>query len=258
MNAALDVPIVDGLRVEAEGQAVCLPSDDMKEAITAFVEQRAAGLPGRVILLADASAEHGGPPAGRPSARSHRRPRRTPTGRRPRPRARPRWRACRAPKSPTTFSLPDGTSRRHRRSRPSRRWSGCGSPRSGCRRRRCPGARSRSGSRPRASSRRPPHGRTRAGPAGWTATTPPRRRQGRTSPKPSSRTTDASAVREHLRAGPARRAGLGAVVGERDDGDVAPVGDGRTGAQVFGPVADVVPDPVLEYAASRSYARVWP
>ena len=30
----------DGLLVEAEGQAVCLRSDDMKEAIAAFVEQR--------------------------------------------------------------------------------------------------------------------------------------------------------------------------------------------------------------------------
>jgi enoyl-CoA hydratase/carnithine racemase len=40
VNASWDEAIVDGLRVEAEGQAVCLPSDDMKEAITAFVEQR--------------------------------------------------------------------------------------------------------------------------------------------------------------------------------------------------------------------------
>ena len=40
VNAALDEATVDGLRIEAEGQAVCLPSDDMKEAITAFVEQR--------------------------------------------------------------------------------------------------------------------------------------------------------------------------------------------------------------------------
>ena len=30
----------DGLLVEAESQAECLRSDDMKEAITAFVEQR--------------------------------------------------------------------------------------------------------------------------------------------------------------------------------------------------------------------------
>jgi enoyl-CoA hydratase/carnithine racemase len=40
VNASLDVPIVEGLRIEAEGQGICLPSDDMKEAITAFVEQR--------------------------------------------------------------------------------------------------------------------------------------------------------------------------------------------------------------------------
>jgi enoyl-CoA hydratase/carnithine racemase len=40
VNAALDEPIADGLRVEANGQAQCLPSEDMKEAIAAFVEQR--------------------------------------------------------------------------------------------------------------------------------------------------------------------------------------------------------------------------
>jgi enoyl-CoA hydratase/carnithine racemase len=40
VNAATDVPIAEGLRIEAEGQAVCLPSQDMREAITAFVEQR--------------------------------------------------------------------------------------------------------------------------------------------------------------------------------------------------------------------------
>jgi enoyl-CoA hydratase/carnithine racemase len=40
VNASWDEAIADGLRVEAEGQAVCLPSNDMKEAITAFVEQR--------------------------------------------------------------------------------------------------------------------------------------------------------------------------------------------------------------------------
>jgi enoyl-CoA hydratase/carnithine racemase len=42
INAATDVPIAEGLRIEAEGQAICLPSDDMREAITAFVEQRPA------------------------------------------------------------------------------------------------------------------------------------------------------------------------------------------------------------------------
>ena len=40
VNAAMDEAISDGLRVEAGGQAVCLPSEDMKEAIAAFVEQR--------------------------------------------------------------------------------------------------------------------------------------------------------------------------------------------------------------------------
>jgi enoyl-CoA hydratase/carnithine racemase len=40
VNAALDEKIADGLRIEAQGQATCLPSDDMKEAIAAFVEQR--------------------------------------------------------------------------------------------------------------------------------------------------------------------------------------------------------------------------
>jgi enoyl-CoA hydratase/carnithine racemase len=40
VNASLDERSVDGLRVEAEGQATCLPSEDMKEAIAAFVEQR--------------------------------------------------------------------------------------------------------------------------------------------------------------------------------------------------------------------------
>jgi len=37
----------DGLVVEAEGQATCLRSDDMKEAIAAFVEQRAPDYQGR-------------------------------------------------------------------------------------------------------------------------------------------------------------------------------------------------------------------
>jgi enoyl-CoA hydratase/carnithine racemase len=40
VNASLDVAMVDGLRIEAEGQGVCLPSNDMKEAITAVIEQR--------------------------------------------------------------------------------------------------------------------------------------------------------------------------------------------------------------------------
>jgi enoyl-CoA hydratase/carnithine racemase len=41
VNVAGTVPTRDGLRIEAEGQAVCLRSDDMKEAIAAFVERRA-------------------------------------------------------------------------------------------------------------------------------------------------------------------------------------------------------------------------
>jgi enoyl-CoA hydratase/carnithine racemase len=41
VNAAGTVATRDGLRIEAEGQAVCLRSDDMKEAIAAFVERRA-------------------------------------------------------------------------------------------------------------------------------------------------------------------------------------------------------------------------
>jgi enoyl-CoA hydratase len=41
VNVAGTMSTRDGLRVEAEGQAACLRSDDMKEAIAAFVEQRA-------------------------------------------------------------------------------------------------------------------------------------------------------------------------------------------------------------------------
>ena len=40
IDAAFDAALRDGLRVEAASQAVCLQSDDMKEAISAFVEQR--------------------------------------------------------------------------------------------------------------------------------------------------------------------------------------------------------------------------
>ncbi len=40
IDVGFDLPIADGLRVEAEAQAVCLPSQDMREAITAFVEGR--------------------------------------------------------------------------------------------------------------------------------------------------------------------------------------------------------------------------
>ena len=40
IESALRVPLDDGLVIEAENQAVCLRSDDMREAIGAFVEQR--------------------------------------------------------------------------------------------------------------------------------------------------------------------------------------------------------------------------
>jgi enoyl-CoA hydratase/carnithine racemase len=40
VNSSAALAIRDGLRVEAEGQSTCLGSDDMKEAIAAFVEQR--------------------------------------------------------------------------------------------------------------------------------------------------------------------------------------------------------------------------
>ncbi len=40
IDAAGSLPTRDGLRIEAERQAVCLRSDDMKEAIAAFVERR--------------------------------------------------------------------------------------------------------------------------------------------------------------------------------------------------------------------------
>ena len=41
VNAGFDIPIADGLRIEAEAQSVCLGSNDMKEAIRAFVDGRA-------------------------------------------------------------------------------------------------------------------------------------------------------------------------------------------------------------------------
>jgi enoyl-CoA hydratase/carnithine racemase len=40
VEASERLPVAEGLVVEAENQAVCLRSDDMREAITAFVEQR--------------------------------------------------------------------------------------------------------------------------------------------------------------------------------------------------------------------------
>lgn len=47
INAASIADIRDGLRVEAENQGVCIRSDDMKEAIAAFVEQRPPDYHGR-------------------------------------------------------------------------------------------------------------------------------------------------------------------------------------------------------------------
>jgi enoyl-CoA hydratase/carnithine racemase len=47
VNTSAHASVRDGLRVEAEGQATCLRSDDMKEAIAAFVEQRPPEYHGR-------------------------------------------------------------------------------------------------------------------------------------------------------------------------------------------------------------------
>jgi enoyl-CoA hydratase/carnithine racemase len=47
VNAATVADIRDGLRVEAESQGVCIRSDDMKEAIAAFIEQRPPDYHGR-------------------------------------------------------------------------------------------------------------------------------------------------------------------------------------------------------------------
>jgi enoyl-CoA hydratase/carnithine racemase len=47
IEAAGRLPVAEGLVVEAEAQAVCLQSDDMREAITAFVEQRDPKYSGR-------------------------------------------------------------------------------------------------------------------------------------------------------------------------------------------------------------------
>jgi enoyl-CoA hydratase/carnithine racemase len=40
VHSSFDLPMADGLRAEAESQSICLPSKDMREAITAVVEQR--------------------------------------------------------------------------------------------------------------------------------------------------------------------------------------------------------------------------
>jgi enoyl-CoA hydratase/carnithine racemase len=47
VNTSASSSVRDGLRVEAEAQAECLRSDDMKEAIAAFVERRAPEYHGR-------------------------------------------------------------------------------------------------------------------------------------------------------------------------------------------------------------------
>jgi enoyl-CoA hydratase/carnithine racemase len=47
VDAASTMTVREGLLVEAEAQAVCLQSDDMREAITAFVEQRPPRYQGR-------------------------------------------------------------------------------------------------------------------------------------------------------------------------------------------------------------------
>lgn len=47
INDGMSLPIAEGLRVEAEGQAPCLASDDMNEAITAALEGRAPQYKGR-------------------------------------------------------------------------------------------------------------------------------------------------------------------------------------------------------------------
>ncbi|HWS47948.1 MAG TPA: enoyl-CoA hydratase/isomerase family protein [Acidimicrobiia bacterium] len=47
VDAAGRMPVAEGLVVEAEQQAVCLRSDDMREAITAFVEGRSPNYAGK-------------------------------------------------------------------------------------------------------------------------------------------------------------------------------------------------------------------
>ena len=47
VEAASRLPVAEGLVVEAEEQRVCLASDDMREAISAFVEQRTPDYKGK-------------------------------------------------------------------------------------------------------------------------------------------------------------------------------------------------------------------
>lgn len=47
IESALRVPLDDGLVIEAENQAVCLRSDDMREAIAAFAENRSPNYSGK-------------------------------------------------------------------------------------------------------------------------------------------------------------------------------------------------------------------
>src|SRR5262249_33578863 len=47
VDAAGVLPVREGLVVEAESQAVCLTSDDMREAISAFVESRVPNYKGK-------------------------------------------------------------------------------------------------------------------------------------------------------------------------------------------------------------------
>jgi enoyl-CoA hydratase len=47
INAALDLSVREGVRLEATGQSVCLRSDDFKEAIRAFTERRTPRYQGR-------------------------------------------------------------------------------------------------------------------------------------------------------------------------------------------------------------------
>ena len=47
IEASGRLPVAEGLVVEAQEQSVCLKSDDMREAISAFVEQRVPDYKGK-------------------------------------------------------------------------------------------------------------------------------------------------------------------------------------------------------------------